>query len=81
MDLTLPPQENSFTAENTTLRRELNDFPENEKTNLLDGSSSFGNLINETISDPATELTEDDIFRMKTLRFQLVSLNYNLKFF
>lgn len=41
-------------------------FSNDEKSELT-SSNSYGHL-NPFISDPATELTEDDIFRMKRLR-------------
>lgn len=68
MNLTLLADENTHLVVHKSSNNEQTYFSENETINLLNESPSYGNLINASIIDPTTELTEDDIFRMKSLR-------------
>lgn len=68
MDLTFSPKDYPDTTEQEMLNgNSLIGKEANLQRGAMSTSDSFSQ-INSTIMDPATELTEDDIFRMKNLR-------------
>jgi len=72
MDLNISPmpRDDPDSVTDSMLRKESEVVEDNGEENecKFSTSSSFGQL-NPTITDPSTEFTEDDIFRMKSLSF------------